>query len=226
MQGNSKKGILQLLADGKEAASVTLSAQETSGGKTLVLGKLESAAKELKIRWNGSDSAQIQSVAVICPERDEAGTPVYSSPWSPAFVREIDHRKMTVIFCDYGAIDGKRKTSTLQLHGDGTYGNEAQAGYAYDKEYLRDFLKPWAEFQQKTGVGVMVQEWGTLDCLPKQASLNYISDWISLLNEYHIGWNLWSDRWQYLNTNRLDVQYEDYRGYRLDRDMVDTLMQK
>ena len=72
----------------------------------------------------------------------------------------------------------------------------------------------------------MVQEWGTLDCLPKQASLNYIGDWVSLLNEYHIGWNLWSDSWRYLNTNRLDVQYEDYRGYRLDRDMVDTLMQK
>ena len=225
MTGNTRKGEIQLLADGMKVAGVALSNDETSGGKTLVLGQLGNAAGELKIKWNGSDHAQIQSLAVIYPEQDEKGTPVYSSPWSTTYVSEIDHRKMTLIYCDYGAIDGQRKTSTLQLHDDGTYSNETQAEYIYDKEYLRDFLEPWIAFQQKTGVGVMVQEWGTLDCLPKQASLNYINDWISLLDEYHIGWNLWCDRWQYLNTNRLDVQYEKYRGYRLDRDMVDTLMQ-
>jgi endoglucanase len=93
------------------------------------------------------------------------------------------------------------------------------------KETLRqDRIEPWKRLEQK-GVGVHVGEWGAYRRTPHQVALNWMRDCLELWKEAGWGWALWNLRGDFgvLNSGRADVQYEEFRGHKLDREMLKLL---
>jgi endoglucanase len=94
-----------------------------------------------------------------------------------------------------------------------------------DKDFLRrDRIQPWKTLEQK-GVGVHVGEWGAFNHTPHGVVLAWMTDVLDLWKEAGWGWSLWNLRGGFgvLNSGRTDVQCEDYRGDKLDREMLKLL---
>jgi len=95
-----------------------------------------------------------------------------------------------------------------------------------NKETLRkERIQPWKQLEQK-GVGVHVGEWGAFNLTPHKVVLAWMRDWLDLWKEAGWGWSLWELRGGFgvLDSQRTDVEYEDFRGHKLDREML-TLLQ-
>jgi endoglucanase len=98
-------------------------------------------------------------------------------------------------------------------------------GRTWDKERLRSVLiEPWRRLAEK-GVGVHVGEWGCYNKTPHDVALAWMGDYLSLWKEAGWGWALWNLRGDFgvLDSNRADVRYEDYKGRKLDRKMLELL---
>lgn len=220
---HSPEGTLTLEADGAAVATRSFTWDEVGSGWGITLHTLEADAAELVLRWDRADDAlQIQSLAVIYPETTDKGTPLVASPWASFEynMNTVVYDKMTVIYCDAWCLDGT-EASTLVLHEDGTYKNPGQADLLYGKEYLRRWLEPWLTFREETGTEIMIQEWGIVEIVSNEGGLAYLRDWVALLDEYDIPWNKWGS---YLETRQLDVEYEDYRGFSLNRGIIEAIM--
>jgi len=95
-----------------------------------------------------------------------------------------------------------------------------------DKNALRkERIEPWKKLEQK-GVGVHVGEWGAFNRTPHKVVLAWMRDNLDLWKEAGWGWSLWELRGAFgvLDSQREDVEYEDFRGRKLDREML-TLLQ-
>jgi endoglucanase len=86
-------------------------------------------------------------------------------------------------------------------------------------------IEPWKDLEQK-GVGVHVGEWGAFNRTPHGVALAWMSDCLDLWKEAGWGWSLWNLRGPFgvLDSQRSDVVYEDFRGRKLDRKMLDLLL--
>ena len=94
-----------------------------------------------------------------------------------------------------------------------------------DKEALRkDRILPWKQLEQK-GVGIHVGEWGAHNQTPHKVALAWMRDCLELWKEAGWGWSLWNLRGSFgvLDSRRADVEYEDFRGHKLDREMLKVL---
>jgi endoglucanase len=94
-----------------------------------------------------------------------------------------------------------------------------------DKEFLRkDRVQPWKALEQK-GVGVHVGEWGAFSHTPHKVVLAWMQDVLDLWKQAGWGWSLWNLRGGFgvLDSQRTDVQYEELRGHKLDREMLKVL---
>lgn len=101
-----------------------------------------------------------------------------------------------------------------------TYGDAT-----WDKERLRETsIAPWKELEA-LGVGVHVGEWGAFNRTPHAVVLAWMRDVLSLWAEAGWGWALWNLRGSFglLDSARSDVTYESYRGWQLDRAMLELL---
>lgn len=95
------------------------------------------------------------------------------------------------------------------------------------KDWLRkDRIEPWKELEKK-GVGVHVGEWGAFQHTPHDVVLAWMKDFLDLWKEAGWGWAMWNFRGSFgiLDSNRKDVNYEDFHGHKLDRKMLDLLLQ-
>jgi len=96
-----------------------------------------------------------------------------------------------------------------------------------NKEALaREHIQPWKQLEQK-GVGVHVGEWGAFNLTPHQVVLAWMRDCLALWKEAGWGWALWEFRGGFgvLDSRRADVEYENFRGRKLDRQMLTLLQQ-
>jgi endoglucanase len=94
-----------------------------------------------------------------------------------------------------------------------------------DRETLiRDRIRPWKNLAQK-GVGVHVGEWGAFKHTPHAVTLAWMKDCLGLWREAGWGWALWNFRGPFgvLDSERTDVAYEEFRGHKLDREMLTVL---
>jgi endoglucanase len=106
-----------------------------------------------------------------------------------------------------------------------TWPLEDDKGATWDKERLRkELVDPWQRLAEK-GVGVHVGEWGCYNKTPHDVALAWMGDYLSLWKEAGWGWALWNLRGDFgiLDSNRADVAYEDYKGHKLDRKMLELL---
>lgn len=92
-------------------------------------------------------------------------------------------------------------------------------------DYLyRKLIKDWEPAIEK-GVFCFAGEFGAWKMTPHHVVLDLFEDYLALWKERNMGWALWELRGGYgvLDSNRPDVEYEDFRGHKLDRKMLELL---
>jgi endoglucanase len=98
-------------------------------------------------------------------------------------------------------------------------------GRYFSRAMLEEYYKPWLNLV-KQGVGVHCGECGCWKETPHDVFLAWFGDVLDILTTNGIGFALWELKGDFgiLNSNRADVQYEDWYGYKLDKKLL-TLMQ-
>jgi endoglucanase len=99
------------------------------------------------------------------------------------------------------------------------------SGQTWDRARLKqeyiDKYKPLVD----RGVQIHVGEWGAFNKTPHPVVLAWMEDSLSLWKD--VGWGnaLWNLRGSFgvLDSNRQDVEYEDFKGHKLDRKMLELL---
>jgi aryl-phospho-beta-D-glucosidase BglC (GH1 family) len=100
-----------------------------------------------------------------------------------------------------------------------------QSDTAIDRQWLWDnYVQPWVQLKE-AGVGVMVGEWGAHNQTPHDVVLRWMEDCLKNWQQAGFGWALWNFRGSLgvMDSGRADVPYEDFRGHKLDRQMLDLL---
>lgn len=98
-------------------------------------------------------------------------------------------------------------------------------GDIWDKERLRkEYIHPWQALERR-GAGVHVGEWGAFQHTPHHVVLAWMRDWLELWQQAGWGWAMWNFRGSFgiLDSNRSDVAYENWRGHKLDRRMLELI---
>ncbi len=89
------------------------------------------------------------------------------------------------------------------------------------KEKLIDRWQPVVE----QGVPVHVGEWGCFNRTPHDVTIRWMRDILSLWKKAGWGYAMWNLKGSFgvLNSGRTDVAYENFRGHKLDRVMLELL---
>lgn len=102
-----------------------------------------------------------------------------------------------------------------------------QVGDQYlSRAMLEEMYQPWIQLVEK-GVGVHCGECGCWNKTPHQVFLAWFSDVLDILSSNGIGFALWEFKGSFglIDSGREDVDYEDWYGHKLDRKLLDLLLQ-
>jgi hypothetical protein len=94
-----------------------------------------------------------------------------------------------------------------------------------DRAWLwKENIVPWQKARTQ-GIGVMVGEWGAYNKTPHDVVLRWAEDSLKNWRKAGIGWALWNFRGSFgiLDSERTDVAYEQWRGHKLDRKLLELL---
>jgi endoglucanase len=111
-----------------------------------------------------------------------------------------------------------------------TYKNKLDRwGIPIDMEWGRErirlqMIEPWKKVQAM-GVGVHVGEFGAFSKTPHDVVLAWMRELMGQWKEAGWGWAMWNFRGGFgiLDSERADVQYEDFKGHKLDRKMLELI---
>ena len=95
----------------------------------------------------------------------------------------------------------------------------------WSKERMRtERFVPWQAVERQ-GVGMMMSEFGCSSKTPHSVALAWMRDLLALTRDAGWGYSLWLMRSEFgfIDSGRADVTYEDYRGRKLDRKMLEVL---
>lgn len=97
-------------------------------------------------------------------------------------------------------------------------------GRRWGTRELERHFAPWSELAARS-VGVHCGEGGAFRQTPHNIVMAWMTDALQILKRHQIGWALWNFRGDFgpLDSNRRDVAYENWRGHRLDRAMLELL---
>ena len=98
-------------------------------------------------------------------------------------------------------------------------------GTKRDKKWLKQtMIEPWQELE-KAGAGVMVGEFGSFNHTPHDVVLRWLGDSIANWHEAGWGYAMWNFRGSFgiLDSERTDVEYEDFHGHKLDRKLLELM---
>src|SRR5210317_2078732 len=78
---------------------------------------------------------------------------------------------------------------------------------------------------EAVGVSVHVGEFGAYNKTPHKVVLAWLRELMSQWKEAGWGWAMWNFRGGFgiLDSEREDVKYEDFKGHKLDREMLEIL---
>jgi aryl-phospho-beta-D-glucosidase BglC (GH1 family) len=152
-------------------------------------------------------------------------------------LNNIDGDWLTITAIAFGIVGKKEYAAPIQLQwGQGNTNvmfNPSDPNEPYialqkiDRQWLWEhYLKPWMEIRDRN-VGVMVGEWGAFNQTPHKITMQWMEDCLTNYRNANLGWAMWNFRGSFgiLDSDRKDVQYEDFHGHKLDRQML-TLLQK
>jgi aryl-phospho-beta-D-glucosidase BglC (GH1 family) len=99
------------------------------------------------------------------------------------------------------------------------------AGHQFNRAMLEKFYQPWIDLVRK-GVGVHCGECGCFNKTPHPVFLAWFNDVLDILSKNDIGFALWNFVGEIgiLNSNRADVNYENWYGYKLDKKLLNLMM--
>lgn len=98
-------------------------------------------------------------------------------------------------------------------------------GQIWNRQRLKhEYIEKYQPLVEK-GVQVHVGEWGVFNKTPHAVTLAWMEDCLSLWKEAGWGFALWNLRGSFgvLDSGRSDVQYEDFKGHKLDKTMLELL---
>ncbi len=100
---------------------------------------------------------------------------------------------------------------------------DGRPDYSKDTLWSQD-VGPWKNFAAQ-GIGVFVGEWGAYRYTPHSVVLAWMQDNLENWRAAGMGWALWNLEGDFgpLDSDRADVVYEDYKGHKLDRQMLELL---
>ncbi|HMN62336.1 MAG TPA: cellulase family glycosylhydrolase [Anaerolinea sp.] len=98
-------------------------------------------------------------------------------------------------------------------------------GRTWNRATLREFYQPWRDVQA-LGAPVHIGEFGCFNHTPNDVALRWFADLLSVFHEFGWGYSLWGfeDAFGIAGHDRPGVRYEDLRGYRVDRALLDLLL--
>lgn len=99
-------------------------------------------------------------------------------------------------------------------------------GVRWDRAKLREeLISKWQPLIAR-GAPVHVGEWGCYTKTPHDVCLSWMTDLLALWKENNWGWSMWNLRGGFgiVDSGRSDVRYEDFRGHKLDRKMLEMLL--
>ncbi len=87
------------------------------------------------------------------------------------------------------------------------------------------YVEPFVGLRD-SGVGVIVGEFGCYNKTPHPIAMAWLEDCLKNWKRAGFGWAMWNFRGPFgvLDSDRADVAYEDFRGHKLDRKMLDLLL--
>jgi endoglucanase len=96
-----------------------------------------------------------------------------------------------------------------------------------DRQTLVKAFQSWGEIAQK-GVRIHFGEMGCYKHTPPNVVLAWFDDTLDVLRDLRSGWALWNFRGPFgvLDTERPGTKYEDWRGHKLDRALLNLLQSK
>lgn len=100
-------------------------------------------------------------------------------------------------------------------------------GQHYDLDWLRKKQNDsWAPLL-KQGGQVFIGEFGSHNETPHDVALRWLADNLRIFRENNWGWALWnlSGSFGIMDSGRKDVDYEDFHGHKLDRKMLNVLLE-
>ncbi len=100
-----------------------------------------------------------------------------------------------------------------------------QVGDKYlSRDMLETFYQPWIDLVNK-GVGVHCGECGCWNKTPHDVFLAWFGDVLDILSRNGIGFALWEFIGDFgvLDSRRADVAYEDWKGHKLDRKLLNLM---
>lgn len=88
----------------------------------------------------------------------------------------------------------------------------------------REYVEPWKAYRTHRGA-VHIGEFGCFNRTPHPVALSWMRDLLALWKREGWGWALWNLRGGFgvADSDRDDVEYEDHRGMKLDRAMLELL---
>jgi endoglucanase len=94
----------------------------------------------------------------------------------------------------------------------------------WNKSKLEEHYAPWVRLA-RAGGGVHCGEGGAYCHTPHKIVLKWLRDVLDVLNGHKIGFALWNFRGSFgiLDSNRKDVQYQNWHGHKLDRKLLNLL---
>jgi len=97
-------------------------------------------------------------------------------------------------------------------------------GETWDRKKLEEHYTRWAALKDR-GVGVHCGEAGAFKFTPHNVVLAWMKDLLEVLSERDIGFALWNFKGPFgiLDSEREDVEYEDWQDHKLDRKMLSLL---
>lgn len=108
-----------------------------------------------------------------------------------------------------------------------TWPLQGDDGKIWDKDALKvKLIDSWKPLIDK-GVQVHVGEWGCFNQTSHDICLSWMKDVLALWKEANWGQSMWNLKGAFgiLNSERSDVKYEEYKGHKLDRKMLELLNQ-
>ncbi len=158
---------------------------------------------------------------------DELSFRVYDGDWMTwtelRFTPPAGSQAVEVII-QPGIADWGVPQATFQLEADGSLLLVAAPKGFEDKYRLNGFLQQWVDLKL-SGVPVHVGEWGVYNKTPHDVTLAFMENRLLAMKSAGLGWALWNFRGSFgiLDSGRKDVKYENYRGHKLDRAMLELL---
>ena len=98
-------------------------------------------------------------------------------------------------------------------------------GVLWDRAHLQQVYVDLYKVITDKGVQVHVGEWGCFNKTPHDVALAWMTDCLAVWKRAGWGNSLWNLRGAFgvMDSERPDVAYEDYKGHKLDRNMLELL---